>query len=248
MAASRTSAARSGGQRYHQTVDALAAMLAELPPGSFLPAEPDLAEEMGVSRATLREAMRPFVSRGVVIRRRGVGSYVAKPSQVIESGLEVLSTIESLASSIGLEIELQELRISERQLSPGAAPELGRPGAVTVMEVARVIATGDRPIAYLVDRVPAEYLSPEDLGSDFRGSVLKVLIDKGDLELHESRAEITALAAPSGIAGRLELQPGSVLLYLEARLLTRHGIVVDHSLSYFLPDIFRFHIVRRVQT
>lgn len=247
MAAGRKSAGSGQRQRYHQTVDALAEMLSELPPGSFLPPEPNLAERMGVSRATLREAMRPFVSRGVVVRRRGVGSYVAKPSRVIESGLEVLSTIESLASSIGLEIRLQELQVAERMLSPESAPELRLRGATRVLEVARVIAAEAGPIAYLVDRVPTQYLSIDDLGADFQGSVLKLLMEKGDLELHESRAEITALAATTDIAEKLGLETGEVLLFLEARLLARRGEIIDHSLSYFLPGIFRFNIVRRVQ-
>lgn len=247
MASKRQPAGGSQRQRYHQTVDALAEMLSELPPGAFLPAEPELAASIGVSRATLREAMRPFVSRGVVVRRRGIGSYVAKPSRVIESGLEVLSTIESLASSIGLEIEMDEFQVVERLLTPEAAPELGLRSPSPVLEVARVIAADDRPIAFLVDRVPTVYLSVDNVGDDFHGSVLKLLIDKGGLELHESRAEITALAAPGEIAQKLAIEAGEVLLFLEACLLARSGAVIDHSLSYFLPDIFRFNIVRRVQ-
>lgn len=233
-------------QRYHETVDALAELLAGMAPGSFLPAEPELASQLGVSRATLREAFRPFVSRGVVVRRRGVGSYVAKPSQVIETGLEVLSSIESLASSIGLPIELGDLQTAEQILTPETAPELGLIGPTQVLEVARVIATEGRPIAYLIDRVPSRYLSTDDLGERFQGSVLRLLIESRELELHESRAEITALAAPQGIAGKLAIEVGEVLLFLEARLLSRSGEVIDHSLSYFLPDIFRFNIVRRV--
>lgn len=247
MTAKRRPTSGSQRQRYHHTVDALADLLSELAPGTFLPAEPELAASMGVSRATLREAMRPFVSRGVVVRRRGVGSYVAKPSRVIESGLEVLTTIESLASSIGVEIELGELQVHERLLTPETAPELGLGSPAPVLEVARVIAAEKRPIAYLVDRVPTVYLSKEDLGDDFQGSVLKLLIDNPGLELHESRAEITALGAPDEIAEKLAIEHGEVLLFLEARLLARNGAIIDHSLSYFLPGIFRFNIVRRVQ-
>ena len=75
---------------YQKTADALEKMLAGLSPGTFLPSEPDLAKKMGVSRATLREAMRPLEAKGRVVRRQGVGTYVVEPPQVIETGLEVL--------------------------------------------------------------------------------------------------------------------------------------------------------------
>ena len=42
-----------------------------LPAGSRLPSEPALAVELGVSRATLREALRALESEGLVISRRG---------------------------------------------------------------------------------------------------------------------------------------------------------------------------------
>ena len=62
-------------------------------PGDRLPSEPKLAKQMGVSRATLREAMRIFENQGIIHRRQGVGTFVVPPSQVIETGLEVLESI-----------------------------------------------------------------------------------------------------------------------------------------------------------
>ena len=49
------------------------------PPGSQLPPEPDLAQQLGISRSTLREAMRTFEERGRITRRRGIGTFVSQP-------------------------------------------------------------------------------------------------------------------------------------------------------------------------
>ena len=73
-------------QRLH---DRLGNLISATPPGDRLPSEPELARDLGVSRATLREAMRIFETQGLIRRRQGAGTYVLSPSHVIESGLEV---------------------------------------------------------------------------------------------------------------------------------------------------------------
>lgn len=68
----------------------LATVISSTPHGEKLPSEPLLAKKLGVSRATLREAMRTFEGQGFIRRRQGVGTFVVGPIQVIETGLEVL--------------------------------------------------------------------------------------------------------------------------------------------------------------
>src|SRR5512142_3130220 len=93
----------------------LAALIQRTPAGSRLISEPELAKQLGVSRATLREAMRTFETQGLIRRRQGSGTYVVHPSHVIETGLEVLESIEALANKIGLPVAMGELRVEARQ-------------------------------------------------------------------------------------------------------------------------------------
>ena len=65
-----------GQAPYRRTAEALAELLDRSQPGEALPSEPKLAEQLGVSRATLRDAMRAFQERGLIVRRQGVGTYV----------------------------------------------------------------------------------------------------------------------------------------------------------------------------
>lgn len=214
---------------YARTTAALAELLDQSEPGSYLPSEPALAQQLGVSRATLREAMRSFVDRGWVERRQGVGTYV-RP-RLIEAGLEELISIDRLAERIGLPVSMDQLEISEQR---------GQ------LEIARVIRADGRAVAYLVDLIDAELISAAELQGKFRGSVLDLLLERGHPELDFSKTEITAVAASAAIAEPMEVEPGTVLLCLQGRLYGREGHIVDRSQSYFLPGTFRFHVLRRV--
>ena len=207
-------------------------------PGTVLPSEPTLAKQFGVSRATLREAMRGFEDRGLIERRQGAGTYV-RP-KVIDAGLEELVSIEMLAAQIGLEVQMGDLQLVRRDRREE------EPGDVEVLEISRVISADNKPVALLVDVISADLISTQEMESNFRGSMLDLLLERGQPELDYSKTDINAVAAEPEVAGRLGVERGDVLLQLEARLFDWEGRLVDRSESYFLPGVFRFHVVRRV--
>jgi len=235
-----------GSPLYQRTAEALENILAETPPGSYLPSEPALSRELGVSRATLREAMRPFEERGVIIRRQGVGTLVARPLPIIDAGLEVLESIETLASRIDLEVTMGDLTIDRRASQAREQELFGVAAGSVVLEVSRVIEADERPVAYLIDTIPDGVIPGQALEEGFRGSVLDLLLKQGIPPLGLSRSEITALPASADVARKLKVQRGDVLLRFEAFLYAEDGGLIDHSQSYFLPGTFRFHVVRRV--
>jgi GntR family transcriptional regulator len=102
-----------------------------------------------------------------------------------------------------------------------------------------------RPAAYLVDILPETFLDANDLLSDFSGSVLDFLLARGD-KFNLSRATISATNATAEVAKALEIQRGDVLLYFVSQLYDANNLVVDYSVSYFIPGYFRFHVNRRV--
>ncbi len=224
----------------------LAELIASLPPESRLPSEPELARRLGVSRATLREAMRSFENQGLIRRKQGVGTFVLPKVPVIDSGLEVLESIETLANRIGLKVTMGELSISQQPATEADADLFHLPVGTPLTRVTRIIYAENRPIAFLVDVLPADILSASDLNEQFTGSVLDLLLRRGNPKLSQSRTEIRAVSATSEVARALQIQREDVLLYFEAQLFAADGRMVDHSQSYFLPGYFRFHVVRKV--
>lgn len=238
----------------HEQVEAvLSEMIAELHPGDQLPPEPDLAKALGVSRPTLRETLQTFSERGLLIRRQGVGTFVGSRLPILEAGLEVLESLDSLAHRLGLHVEMVHLAVQEREATPAELDGLNRADVpsmsdgegVRVLVVDRVISIEDEPVADLRDVVPVAYLRKADLGPDFRGSVLDLLRSRGGPPLSISRTEIVAEVADRQQAERLNVRLGAPLLKLIAQLFSYEEHVVDYSVSTFVPGHFKFHVMRR---
>jgi len=231
---------------YQRLQNDLSDLIQRAPKGTKLPSEPKLAEQLGVSRATLREAMRTFESQGLLRRRQGLGTFVVGPTQVIEAGLEVLESIETQAERIGVDVAMGDFEVVHTKADQEQARKLNLQEGDPLLKIRRVILKEDTPVAYLIDILPEDILSPEILENQFTGSVLDLLIHIGDPPLSMSKTEISAAHAPVEVAKALNVQRGDTLLLLNALLFDEEGDPVDYSHSYFLPGNFRMHIIRKI--
>lgn len=224
----------------------LAVLIASVPSGDRLPSEPKLAKQLGVSRATLREAMRTFETQGLIRRRQGAGTFVVGQAPVLESGLEVLESIQTMAMRMGRSVRVKDLQVETVPANEKQAGKLGVAQGTSLTRVSRVICTTDRPAAYLIDILPASFLSIEEFPKNFKGSVLDYMLERGDLPT-VARVGVNATSAKTEVAKPLEIQRGDVLLRLSSRIYLATEEVVDYSLGYFLPGYFHFHILGHIQ-
>jgi GntR family transcriptional regulator len=230
--------------QYHQTTVALEKLLSESEPGTFLPSEPSLAGQLGVSRATLREAMRTFEDRGWIVRRRGIGTYVSSPPNIIDYGLEVLESVDTLARRLGLDVEMQDLTQRKYSANQDQASIFNLEEGSLLLEVSRVILLDNRPAAFLIDVLPENILPGGQFDESFGGSVLDMLMEQRNLRF--SKTEIRSVPIPDDVAAKIGVEKQTAVLRLEAYLFTKEWDAIDHSISYFLPGTFRFHVLRKV--
>ncbi len=233
---------------YLQTEEALIRLLADSEPGEQLPPEPELAQRLGVSRSTLREALRALKDQGFIARKQGVGTFVQPRPPVIPSGLETLESLDVIAGRLQLAIRTAQVTIEER--SALALPELLEKLSLSpddkVTCVCRVKWAGEQAVAYIEDMIPATVATVDELRAGFRDSVLDYLRKRGDPRPDHARADIRALPADEKLAMKLEQQPGTSLLLLEEVLYSTEGKPIDYSRNYFIPGYFDFHVIRRI--
>jgi GntR family transcriptional regulator len=164
---------------------------------------------------------------------------------VIDAGLEVLESIETMAHRLNLAVSVSDLNIEQVDAPEDYALGLGVEIGTCLTRIRRVMRADTRPVGYLIDVLPEAILKLHDLPEGFNGSVLDFLIERGD-DLRISRAAISATNATAEVAKALEIQRGDVLLQFVSQIYTTDAKIVDYTMSYFIPGYFNFHVVRRI--
>jgi GntR family transcriptional regulator len=233
--------------------------------GDRIPPEVELVRSLGVSRATIRAAVGRLVSRGLLIRRQGSGTFLARlpersdqPGPVgikLGSGVAQLGRLEtyaSIAERLGLKTDSEQLRMETARSAADEADALELPVNGEVTRVSRVLLLDGETAAWMVDVLPADLVPAgklEDCLSS-RQMVLDLLLDEG-IPVAFSEVEVsTTLLDPGGPAGRvLGLdQPAAALLLTETIYLdgavSAEGRPVQWSRNYFLPGKLSLRLVR----
>src|SRR6478752_5107932 len=154
-----------GGSRTGRVAERLRRAIADgrLVPGERLPPETELAEELAVSRGTLREAMRGLVEEGYLRRRPGAGTYVTD-RPLMRNNLERNFGVTRLIETFGLEAGTLERTLAtepaDEEIAAALAIEPGDP----VQALRRVRTAAGEPVVYSVDHWSAALLDDDPLG------------------------------------------------------------------------------------
>lgn len=137
---------------YHQLAGQLGAAIAsgELQPGDPFENELALAERLGVSRPTVRQAIQELVAQGLLLRRRGLGTTVA--NRRVHRRAELTSLWDDLERSGG---RPRTLLLSHGLVVDAvAAAALDLPPDTELLAVERIRLSGDQPLAVLRNWLP----------------------------------------------------------------------------------------------
>ncbi|MYR62757.1 UTRA domain-containing protein [Streptomyces sp. SID625] len=222
---------------YYQLAQQLEAAIEQgaLTPGSLLGNEIELAARLGLSRPTVRQAIQSLVDKGLLVRRRGVGTQVVH-SQVGRP-LELSSLYDDLEAA-GQRPTSSVLVNTVVPASAEAAAALGVAEGDEVHRVERLRLTHGEPMAYLVNQLPAGLLDLDTGRLEATG--LYRLLRSAGITLHSARQSIGARAASGPEAERLGESEGSPLLTMERVTFDDTGRTVEFGTHTYRPSRYSF--------
>lgn len=219
----------SGALLHAQVADAIRIRIGsgEWPAGHRLPPEPVLAEEIGISRGTLRKGLAALLGEGLLTRAPGRGTFVASGERPHAS--QLLSTLAEDVLSQGAHLSTRVLEAAFVTAPRAIAAELRLETGATVFRLVRVRETGAGPFALLHNYVVPE-LAPGIDQVDFAHETLfGVLEERCGLRISSARRRFSAVAAHSGVTVELDLSDGEPVQHLEQLTLLDDGRPVEYS-------------------
>lgn len=207
-----------------------------------LPSEFALAKQLGVSRATLREALRILEEESVIIRRHGVGTFInSKP--LFTSGIEQLNSVTAMIEQAGMTpgtIFLNSLteEPTEEESQLFACKEGDR-----LLKIERVRTANGEPVVYCIDKIPEKILL--STFSYEKESIFYTLEKAANRKITYAVAEIEPLGYHEKVSPILECEPETALLVLTQVHYDEMDEPILHSVNYFKADKFSFHVLRK---
>ena len=224
---------------YHQAAQALEAAIEDgrLPEGSRLEGETELAARIGISRPTMRAALKQLADKGLLIRRRGIGTVVAP--RPVRRTIALTSLYDDLEEA-GREPRTRLLSFETVSCPPDVAErlDLGVPDAVVRFD--RLRMAGETPLARMHNVVPAGML---EIGTeDLERTGLYRLFREAGITPHMAAQRVGAHRAGTEEAGLLEISPGDPVLTMTRTTYDTNGRPIEYGSHSYPAESYWFEM------
>jgi GntR family transcriptional regulator len=211
------------------------------PVGELLPTEYELCEQFGVSRFTVREAIKQLLQLGLVDRQPGVGTRVrfARPSREYRQVMQRLADLQQYSAETELEVfHAKTIALDEElcQLVRGTAGQ-------TWLRAEGVRRAGERkaPICFTEIYIHPAFRSVQGLvGCRLRTSVYALIEQQFGEQVAQVQQQIRAIALGATMARILKAQPRSPALWICRHYVNRRGEVIEVAISTHPAERFTY--------
>lgn len=242
MSASSLSASLRPKPRYVQLATTLMQEIesGRYPVGALLPTEFELCDQFGVSRFTVREAIKLLVQQGVITRQAGVGSRVqAAPVSIrytqTMSGLEDL---QQYADQTTLVIDKQEIL----GLTESLAQRLQVSARETWLKIEglRFASNANLPICHTAVYIAPRFRSISGIQMRTQRPIYAILEEAFGFKIKRVEQEISALTLSTKMAQRLKTKPRAPGLWVCRRYYDERGDLIEQAENTHPADRFTY--------
>lgn len=206
-----------------------------IPAGSRLENEISIAQRLGMSRPTVRRAIQELVDKGLLVRRRGIGTQVVQGQ--VSRPVELTSLYDDLQST-SHEPTTRTLLHAIIPAPEEIAEQLRIAEGTDVLHLRRVRSSDGTPVAILENYLPAPFTDIAEDDLDTRG-LYQVLRARG-VAIRVANQAISARRAKGDEADLLGISRGGPVLTTERVVFNDAGEVVEYGIHCYRPDLYRF--------
>jgi DNA-binding GntR family transcriptional regulator len=203
--------------------------------GSLLGNEIALAARLGLSRPTVRQALGCLVDKGMLVRRRGVGTQVVR-SRVARPP-ELSSLYDDLLAA-GLRPGTRVLHNTRVHPPAEVAEALDVAGSEPVRVMRRLRLTGGEPVAYLCNYLPGDLLDLPD--GELEATGLYAIMRHHGITLHSAQQTVGARAGTDEECALLAEPPGAALLTVRRTTYDNRGRPVEYGAHVYRASRYTF--------
>ena len=224
---------------YFQAAQAMEAAITSgrVPPGTRLDNELLLADQLGLSRPTMRRAMQHLVDKGLIVRRRGVGTRVVQPK--VRRSLELTSLFDDLSRD-GQQPTTKVLSLSVVPPPDEVAAALGLATETPVLLIERLRSASGLPIAKMTNYVPDGLINPT--AEQLEASGLYRLFRAAGITMHSAAQTIGARNATTQEARLLDEKKNAALLTMTRTAYDDHGTAVEYGTHVYAASRYTFDL------
>jgi DNA-binding GntR family transcriptional regulator len=209
----------------------------ELPMGTRLENETDLAGRLGLSRPTMRRAIEYLVGRGLLIRKRGIGTQVVQTK--VTRQVELTSLYDDLAKT-GRAPATTVTSFRTEAADEELAATLGITAGTPVYVFERLRCADAEPLALMRNHVPEHLLRLS--AADLEAQGLYNLLRANGVTMRIARQAIGARAATPAEARALGEKRGAPLLTMERSAYDEQGRAVEHGHHLYRASRYSFDL------
>lgn len=211
---------------------------------SKLPSEQELSERFGVSRNTIREALKSLENEGLLTSRHGVGTFVLVHKNSIKHTITSLDSTTTIISNHGFQPGTQGVHFDCRTVQGEIAQRLEDQDELEVLYIERVRTADGDPVVYVEDYIPYRKEMLERYAEDSTQPLFPFMRSLG-INISFASCEIRAVSSDERIQKKLLLSSPKALLLLRQMHYSHKGEPAFFSDSYYLTDKLEFGLIRR---
>lgn len=206
-----------------------------LKPGDRIDTEVEIAERHGLSRPTVRQAIQELVNKGLLVRRRGVGTQVVHAQ--LRRPVELTSLYDDL-SRANHRPATTVLALRPIPADARVASALNLTDGAEVLYLERLRFDGEQPLAIMHNWLPGDLVTTtvEELES----SGLYELLRRSGVQMRVANQRIGARAATGAEAKLLSVKSGAPLLTMERTAFDDTGRAVEYATHAYRADSYSF--------